>query len=113
LAVLAFSQKHRMERAAASLKTHMPQFKSSYGGFLFSVRITDRTLRYLFARRIVLAEIPFEEMLVCDYAGQGSTLKLRNGRLLKLRGINLDEFATLTSEIRDSNARHALEVGFG
>jgi hypothetical protein len=79
----------------------MPEFKLRFGKFPFSLRITleDRTLRYRFARWVLLAEVPVEEIVHTTYVGQGPVLHLRDGRNLKLRGITLDDFAILSGVV--------------
>jgi hypothetical protein len=64
---------------------------------IVSRECTDR--RIAVTPCIVLADVPLEQILDSKYVGQGTVLHLGDGRRVKLRGINLDEFARLTSAI--------------
>jgi hypothetical protein len=77
----------------------MQPLDSNWGSFLFAVYITGDRLRYVFARWLVLADLPLKEIVDTRYAGEGTVLHLRNGRSVRLRGINFDKFAELTKAI--------------
>jgi hypothetical protein len=89
----------------------MQPLDSNWGSPLFAVYITSDRLRHVFARCVVLADVPLKEILDSKYAGEGTVLRLRNGRRVRLRGMSLDKFAELTKVISALNAPLCGEFG--
>jgi hypothetical protein len=76
-----------------------PAKEFNFGNFLFSVYVQDKRVQNWFAGCVLLADVDIWDVSETPYSGEGSILHLRDGRHVRLRGVNLAKFAKLLTWI--------------
>ena len=85
----------------------------NYGNSVFAIYICDKTLKYVFAGVIVLAEVPVKQVDCVDLFSAPRCLVLCGGRRIRVFGIGFTTVAYLAKDLSAMNNDSLAGAGAG